>query len=100
MYAASKGYPDQCSFAAVLEQFVMEAHQEDLYQLCNQECMLTVAHAIDDIEELTLHERHQFCTAPVDTNKPAVFDAFIDMANMCASHPRHRIQVLLLPTHS
>ena len=83
-YAESKGYPDECSFSAVLQQFALEAQQEELYTLCNQEGLLTLAEALDDVESLLLQERLTFCTAPVDTGKPPVFAAFRDMVARCA----------------
>jgi hypothetical protein len=91
-YAISRGYPDQCSFAEVLQQFAVEAQQEDLYFLCNQSGMLAIAQALDDISSLTLAERHTLCTAPVDEKNSKVFAAFLDFAKACAA--------LMLPLYS
>ena len=77
-YALSRGYPDSCSFADVLQQFDLEAQQEDLYFLCNQSSLLAIARATDGIAGLTLSERHQLCCAPVDDRATQVFDAFVN----------------------
>jgi hypothetical protein len=76
-YAVSKGYPAKCSFSSVLEQFALEAQQEELYKLCNQSNMVAIAQAIDGFEPLSLGERHMFCIAPVDRKKVPAFNAFL-----------------------
>lgn len=83
----SRGYPDSCSFADVLQQFDLEAQQEDLYFLCNQRGLLAIARALDDIPGLTLGERHQLCCAPVDERAAQAFDAFVNFVRWSAPAP-------------
>jgi hypothetical protein len=83
-YALSKGYPELCSFAEVLEHFKNEAQQEPLYQLCNQDAILAIAQSIDDVSPLTVNDRLALSTAPVNIRKPAVIPIFVLMVKRCA----------------
>jgi hypothetical protein len=83
-YALSKGYPDLCSFAEVLEHFKNEAQQEVLYKLCNQTAILTIAQSIDHISPLSVQDRLVFCSAPVTIRKPAILAAFVQMVERFA----------------
>lgn len=73
----SRGYPENATFAAVLQQFAMESQQENLYFLCSQDGMLAIARATDDIANLSLKDRAAICTAPVDERNKPVFNAFL-----------------------
>jgi hypothetical protein len=86
-YALSQGYPEKCLYSQVLEQFALEAQQEQVYFLCNHEGQVALARGIDTIDPLTLAERHIFCIAPVDAKNRAIYNAFIRFVEQCALHP-------------
>ena len=84
-YAHEQGYPDVCLYSSVLHHFALEASQDELYSLSKHDQMQAIAETLDDVPELTLYERHQFCTAPVDTRKAQVFNAFLAFVERCAA---------------
>ena len=88
-YAHEQGYPDVCLYSSVLHHFALEASQDELYSLSKHDQMQAVAETLDDVLELTLYERHQFCTAPVDTRKAQVFNAFLAFVERCAAMRQH-----------
>ena len=85
-YARQQGYPDECSYSDVLQHFALEASQDDLYFLCKHDEIQLVAVALDALPELTLHERFQFSTAPVNARRAPIFSAFMHFAQRCVHY--------------
>jgi hypothetical protein len=99
-YALQQGYPANCTFSSVLQHFALEATQDDLYFLCQSEEIQTVAAVLDELPELSLYERYQFSTAPVNARKALIFNAFYTFAERCDGLQQQLFSQQLTPASS
>jgi len=87
-------------FSRLLELFARHSTvDEDSFFVCDQESVINLARAIDDVHPLALRDRHTLCCAPLEASSPLARHAFVRWARSLAKHRPVRVG-LRVPSHT